>query len=65
MNFVIQVSILVGGEVCVEFLKRKDGCDRVVEVQRISQDGMKVGPFSSVVLCPYRSVSSRALSKNS
>lgn len=27
---------------CVEFLKRKDGCDRVVEVQRISQDGMKV-----------------------
>ncbi|PIK49711.1 putative serine/threonine-protein kinase PLK4 [Apostichopus japonicus] len=36
------VSILVGGEVCVEFLKRKDGCDRVVEVQRISQDGMKV-----------------------
>eukprot|EP00057_Strongylocentrotus_purpuratus_P014161 XP_011668635.1 PREDICTED: serine/threonine-protein kinase PLK4 [Strongylocentrotus purpuratus] len=36
------VSIMLGGEVCLEFLKTKDGQDRVVEVLRISQDGMQV-----------------------
>ncbi|XP_041463144.1 serine/threonine-protein kinase PLK4-like isoform X2 [Lytechinus variegatus] len=36
------VSIMPGGEVCLEFLKTKDGQDRVVEVLRISQDGMQV-----------------------
>ena len=30
---------------CLEFLKTKDGQDRVVEVLRISQDGMQVGHY--------------------
>ncbi|XP_072171640.1 serine/threonine-protein kinase PLK4-like [Diadema setosum] len=36
------VSIMNRGEVCLEFLKSREGQDRVVEVLRISQDGMKV-----------------------
>ncbi|XP_022086412.1 serine/threonine-protein kinase PLK4-like isoform X2 [Acanthaster planci] len=36
------VSILDSGEVCLEFLKSKEGRDRVVEVCRISEDGMQI-----------------------
>ncbi|XP_038063268.1 serine/threonine-protein kinase PLK4-like [Patiria miniata] len=39
------VSILESGEVCLEFLKTKDGRDRVVEVCRISEDGMKITTY--------------------
>ncbi|XP_033632007.1 serine/threonine-protein kinase PLK4-like [Asterias rubens] len=39
------VSILENGEVCLEFLKIKDGSDRVVEVFRISEDGMQVTTY--------------------
>ena len=37
-----QVSILSSYEVCLEFLKNKEGQDRVMEVFRISQDGIHV-----------------------
>ena len=36
------INILDGGEVCLEFLKSKDGKEKVVEVFRISPDGQKV-----------------------
>ena len=53
------VSILDDGEVCLEFFHHKNGEDKVVEVLRISQNGMKITVYQPngksgvpLTLCP-------------
>ena len=47
------INIMDGGEVCLEFLKSKDGKEKVVEVFRISPDGQKVNLKISKDLVSY------------
>ena len=41
-TFLFQVHILEGGEVCVEFIKRKGQDDLIMEVLYISGNGQQV-----------------------
>ena len=39
----IQLNILEGGHVCMEFFKNMDHCKKVTEMMTISSDGKNVG----------------------
>jgi polo-like kinase 4 len=44
------VSILTSGEVCLEFIKIRESSEKVVEVMRISADGMRVSSNPEIYL---------------